>query len=37
MYATPGRAILTIEVFRNMDEAEAWPTAQAKAMEQGGA
>jgi hypothetical protein len=37
LYSTLGRATLTIEVFRDLDKAEAWLTAQAKAMEQGGA
>jgi hypothetical protein len=36
-YAALGRSTLTIEVFRDLDEAEQWLTAQAKAMEKGGA
>jgi hypothetical protein len=36
-YAALGRSTLTIEVFRDPDEAEQWLTAQAKAREQGGA
>jgi hypothetical protein len=36
-YATLARATLTVEVFRNLDEAEAWLTAKAQAMEKGGA
>jgi hypothetical protein len=35
-YAVLGRSTLTIEVFRDRDEADQWLTAQAKAMEQGG-
>ena len=37
-YAALGRSTLTIEVFRDLDEAEAWLTTHArKASEQGGA
>ena len=36
-YAALVRATLTIGVFRDLDKAEEWLTAQAKAMEQGGA
>src|SRR6202049_3753526 len=34
-YATLARGTLTVEVFRNLDEAEQWLTAQAKATEKG--
>ena len=34
-YAALTRATLTVEVFRNRDEAEWWLTAHAKAMEKG--
>jgi hypothetical protein len=36
-YAALVRATLTVGVFRNVDEAEQWLTAQAKAIEKGGA
>jgi hypothetical protein len=36
-YAALVRATLTVGVFRNVDEAEQWLTAQAKPMEKGGA
>ena len=36
-YAALVRATLTVGVFRNVDEAEQWLTAQVKAMEKGGA
>jgi hypothetical protein len=35
-YAALTRATLTIEVFRDLDNAERWLTAQAKAREKGG-
>jgi hypothetical protein len=36
LYATLGRATLTIAVFRELDEADQWLTAQAKVRETGG-
>jgi hypothetical protein len=36
-YAALGYSTLTVGVFRDWDEAEQWLTAQAKAMEKGGA
>jgi hypothetical protein len=35
-YAALARATLTVEVFRNLDEAEQWLTAQTKATPKGG-
>jgi hypothetical protein len=36
-YASLTRSTLTVEVFRDLDKAEEWLTAQAKATEKGGA